>query len=92
MCLFGAASAGVWQPTGELRQGAGCPWLLIGVIALLILVINGIKRWRSASLPAMSHNALVAYDSEAVSGRSVAIYAFCLACLALPIRGDFRVI
>jgi len=35
--LFGAGPAGVWQPTGELRQGRWLPWLLMGVIALLIL-------------------------------------------------------
>ena len=67
----------------KLRQGRWLPWLLLGVIALLILVINGINVGISF-IARNIENALVAYD-EASFWNIVAIYAFCLV-LALPIR------
>ncbi|MFQ6538722.1 MULTISPECIES: ABC transporter ATP-binding protein/permease [Aphanothece] len=67
----------------KLRQGRWLPWLLLGVIVLLILVINGINVGISY-IARNVDNALVAYDQDAF-WKIVAIYAFCLV-LALPIR------
>jgi len=67
----------------KLRQGRWLPWLLMGVITLLILVINGINVGISF-IARNIENALVAYQVEQF-WRIVAIYAFCLV-LALPIR------
>ena len=67
----------------KLRQGRWLPWLLLGVIALLILVINGINVGISF-IARNIENALVSYD-ESSFWKIVAIYAFCLV-LALPIR------
>jgi len=67
----------------KLRQGRWLPWLLLGVIALLILVINGINV--GISFVARNiENALVGYD-ESGFWNILAIYAFCLV-VALPIR------
>jgi putative ATP-binding cassette transporter len=68
---------------GKLRQGRWLPWLLLGVIVLLILVINGINVGISF-IARNVDNTLVAYDNEGF-WQTVAIYAFCLV-LALPIR------
>ena len=68
---------------GKLRQGRWLPWLLLGVILLLILVINGINVGISFVARNVD-NALVAYDPDGF-WKIVAIYAFCLV-LALPIR------
>ena len=67
----------------KLRQGRWLPWLLLGVIVLLILVINGINVGISY-IARNVDNTLVAYDSDGF-WKTVAIYAFCLV-LALPIR------
>ncbi len=67
----------------KLRQGRWLPWLLLGVILLLILVINGINVGISFVARNVD-NALVAYDQDGF-WKIVAIYAFCLV-LALPIR------
>jgi putative ATP-binding cassette transporter len=67
----------------KLRQGRWLPWLLLGVIVLLILVINGINVGISF-IARNVDNTLVAYDSTGF-WQTVAIYAFCLV-LALPIR------
>jgi len=67
----------------RLRQGRWVPWLLMGVITLLILVINGINVGISFVARNVD-NTLVAYDRDGF-WKSVAIYAFCLV-LALPIR------
>jgi len=67
----------------RLRQGRWVPWLLMGVITLLILVINGINVGISF-IARNVDNALVAYDRDGF-WKTVAIYAFCLV-LALPIR------
>jgi putative ATP-binding cassette transporter len=66
-----------------LRQGRWLPWLLLGVILLLILVINGINVGISF-IARNVDNSLVAYDQDSF-WKIVAIYAFCL-MLALPIR------
>ncbi len=67
----------------KLRNGRWLPWLLLGAILLLILVINGINV--GISFVARNvENALVAYDQDGF-WKVVAIYAFCLV-LALPIR------
>jgi putative ATP-binding cassette transporter len=67
----------------RLREGRWLPWLLLGVIMLLILVINGINV--GISFVARNiENALVGYKVEEF-WKIVAIYAFCLV-LALPIR------
>ncbi|QEY32987.1 ABC transporter ATP-binding protein/permease [Synechococcus sp. RSCCF101] len=67
----------------KLRQGRWLPWLLMGVITLLILVINGINVGISF-IARNVDNTLVAFDEEGF-WKIVAIYAFCLV-LALPIR------
>jgi putative ATP-binding cassette transporter len=67
----------------KLRQGRWLPWLLLGVIVLLILVINGINVGISF-IARNVDNTLVAYDANGF-WQTVAIYAFCLV-LALPIR------
>ena len=67
----------------KLRNGKWIPWLILGVILLLILVINGINV--GISFVARNvENALVGYQQE-VFWNVVTIYAFCLV-LALPIR------
>ena len=83
MVAFGAGLACFWALRAKLRQGRWLPWLLLGVITLLILVINGINV--GISFVARNiENALVAYKAEDFC-KIVAIYAFCLV-LALPIR------
>jgi putative ATP-binding cassette transporter len=84
--LMGLMAAGVfcfWLYRGQLRQGRWVPWVLLGVIALLILVINGINVGISFVARNVD-NSLVAYDRDGF-WKTVAIYAFCL-MLALPIR------
>ncbi len=67
----------------KLRSGRWIPWVMLGVILLLILVINGINV--GISFVARNvENALVAYDQDGF-WKVVAIYAFCLV-IALPIR------
>jgi len=83
MVLFGAGLLCFGAARAKLRQGRWLPWLLLGVITLLILVINGINV--GISFVARNiENALVAYKAEEF-WKIVAIYAFCLV-LALPIR------
>ena len=67
----------------KLRQGRWLPWLLMGVITLLILVINGINVGISY-IARNVDNTLVAYKADEF-WQVVAVYAFCLV-LALPIR------
>ena len=67
----------------KLRQGRWLPWVLLGVITLLILVINGINVGISY-IARNVDNTLVAYQADQF-WQVVAIYAFCLV-LALPIR------
>ena len=43
MALFAAGGGCFVALRGKLRQGRWLPWLLMGVITLLILVINGIN-------------------------------------------------
>ncbi len=84
--ILGLAVAGAfcfWWFRGRLRQGRWLPWLLLGVIILLILVINGINVGISF-IARNVDNTLVAYDKDGF-WKTVAIYAFCLV-LALPIR------
>ncbi len=81
LMVAGLACFGVFR--GKLRQGRWLPWLLLGVILLLILVINGINVGISF-IARNVDNSLVAYDQDGF-WKIVAIYAFCLV-LALPIR------
>jgi putative ATP-binding cassette transporter len=81
LMLAGLGCFGVFR--GRLRQGRWLPWLLLGVIILLILVINGINVGISF-IARNVDNTLVAYDQEGF-WRTVGVYAFCLV-LALPIR------
>jgi len=83
MALLGAGVFCFWLYRGQLRQGRWVPWVLLGVIALLILVINGINVGISFVARNVD-NSLVAYDRDGF-WKTVAIYAFCL-MLALPIR------
>ncbi|MFN5465638.1 MAG: ABC transporter ATP-binding protein/permease [Cyanobacteriota bacterium] len=83
MALFGAGVAAFWSFRSKLRQGRWLPWVLLGAIILLILVINGINVGISF-IARNIDNALVAYKQDEF-WKIVAIYAFCLV-LALPIR------
>ncbi len=83
MVLFAFGVAAFVALRGKLRQGRWLPWVLLGVIALLILVINGINVGISF-IARNIDNVLVAYNEEEF-WKIVAIYAFCLV-LALPIR------
>jgi len=83
MVLFAAGLACFTALRSKLRQGRWLPWLLMGVITLLILVINGINVGISY-IARNVDNTLVAYKA-AEFWQVVAIYAFCLV-LALPIR------
>jgi len=83
MALLAAGVFCFWLYRGQLRQGRWVPWVLLGVIALLILVINGINVGISFVARNVD-NSLVAYDRDGF-WKTVAIYAFCL-MLALPIR------
>ncbi len=83
MALMAAGVFCFWLYRGQLRQGRWVPWVLLGVIALLILVINGINVGISFVARNVD-NSLVAYDRDGF-WKTVAIYAFCL-MLALPIR------
>jgi putative ATP-binding cassette transporter len=83
MLLFALGLGCFVAMRSKLRQGRWLPWLLMGVITLLILVINGINV--GISFVARNiENALVAYKADEF-WKIVAIYAFCLV-LALPIR------
>jgi putative ATP-binding cassette transporter len=83
MVLFAAGLVTFGAFRGRLRQGRWVPWLLLGTIILLILVINGINVGISF-IARNIDNALVAYKQDEF-WKIVAIYAFCLV-LALPIR------
>lgn len=83
MALFAAGTGCFVALRGKLRQGRWLPWLLMGVITLLILVINGINVGISYVARNVD-NTLVAYQADQF-WQVVAIYAFCLV-LALPIR------
>jgi putative ATP-binding cassette transporter len=83
MALLAGGLACFWAVRGQLRQGRWRPWLLLGVIILLILVINGINVGISF-IARNVDNTLVAYDQQGF-WKTVGIYAFCLV-LALPIR------
>jgi len=83
MAFFAAGLLAFWSFRAKLRQGRWVPWLLLGAIILLILVINGINVGISF-IARNIDNALVAYKAEEF-WKIVAIYAFCLV-LALPIR------
>jgi putative ATP-binding cassette transporter len=83
MALMAAGLACFGLLRGKLRQGRWLPWLLLGVIVLLILVINGINVGISF-IARNVDNTLVAYKADEF-WQTVAIYAFCLV-LALPIR------
>jgi putative ATP-binding cassette transporter len=83
MVLFAAGLAAFGSFRARLRQGRWVPWLLLGTIILLILVINGINVGISF-IARNIDNALVAYKQDEF-WKIIAIYAFCLV-LALPIR------
>jgi putative ATP-binding cassette transporter len=81
-----AACGGVcfWSWRRHLLQGRWLPWLLLGLVMLLILFINGINVGISYIARDVD-NALVAFHQPQF-WTSVLIYAGCL-ILALPIRG-----
>ncbi len=83
MVLFAGGLLAFGSARAKLRQGRWLPWLLMGVITLLILVINGINVGISF-IARNVDNTLVAYDQDGF-WKTVGIYAFCLV-LALPIR------
>jgi putative ATP-binding cassette transporter len=83
MVLFGAGAAVFVAFRSSLRHRRWVPWLLLGAIALLVLVINAINVGISF-IARNVDNALVAYDQTGF-WKVVAVYAFCLV-LALPIR------
>jgi len=83
--LLAAGAVAFWSYRGQLRQGRWQPWLLLGLIVLLILVINGINV--AISFIARNiDNALVNHQSEAF-WHIVAIYGLAL-IMALPIRAS----
>ena len=84
MVLFAAGTAIFAAFRSSLRHRRWVPWLLLGAIALLVLVINAINVGISF-IARNVDNALVAYDQTGF-WKVVAVYAFCLV-LALPIRG-----
>jgi len=84
MVLFGAGTAVFAAFRSSLRHRRWVPWLLLGAIALLVLVINAINVGISF-IARNVDNALVGYDQTGF-WKVVAVYAFCLV-LALPIRG-----
>jgi putative ATP-binding cassette transporter len=81
-----AACGGVcfWHWRRHLRQGRWLPWLLLGLVMLLILFINAINVGISYIARDVD-NALVAFDQQQFL-TSALMYAGCL-MLALPIRG-----
>ncbi|MFM7695172.1 MAG: ABC transporter ATP-binding protein/permease [Vulcanococcus sp.] len=83
MVLFALGLGCFGALRSKLRQGRWLPWVLMGVITLLILVINGINVGISY-IARNVDNTLVAYQADEF-WQVVAIYAFCLV-LALPIR------
>jgi putative ATP-binding cassette transporter len=83
MVLFALGLGCFVSLRSKLRQGRWLPWVLMGVITLLILVINGINVGISYVARDVD-NTLVAYQADQF-WQVVAIYAFCLV-LALPIR------
>ena len=83
--LMAAGAFAFWSFRGQLRQGRWQPWLLLGLIVLLILVINGINVAISF-IARHIDNALVNHQSEAF-WRIVAIYGLAL-MMALPIRAS----
>ena len=83
--LLAAGAVAFWSYRGQLRQGRWQPWLLLGLIVLLILVINGINV--AISFIARNiDNALVNHQSEAF-WHIMAIYGLAL-IMALPIRAS----
>ena len=70
----------------RFREGRWLPWLMLGIIAVLLLTINGINVGISY-IARNIDNTLVAYDQTGF-WKTVSIYAFCLV-IALPIRGAF---
>jgi len=85
LALAAAGALAFWSHRGQLRQGRWQPWLLLGLIVLLILVINGINVAISF-IARHIDNALVNHQSEAF-WRIVAIYGLAL-MMALPIRAS----
>jgi putative ATP-binding cassette transporter len=83
--LLAAGAVAFWSYRGQLRQGRWQPWLLLGLIVLLILVINGINVGISF-IARHIDNALVNRQSE-VFWRIVAMYGLAL-MMALPIRAS----
>ncbi|MFM8673948.1 MAG: ABC transporter ATP-binding protein/permease [Vulcanococcus sp.] len=83
MVLFALGLGCFGALRSKLRQGRWLPWVLMGVITLLILVINGINVGISY-IARNVDNTLVAYQADEF-WQVVAISAFCLV-LALPIR------
>ncbi len=86
--LLGLAATGAlafWSYRDQLRQGRWQPWLLLGLIVLLILVINGINVAISF-IACNIDNARVNHQSETF-WRIVAIYGLAL-MMALPIRAS----
>ena len=83
MVLFAAGIGSFVSLRSKLRQGRWLPWVLLGVITLLILVINGINVGISFIVRNLE-NALVGYQASEF-WQILSIYAFCLV-LALPIR------
>jgi putative ATP-binding cassette transporter len=83
--LLAAGAVAFWSYRGQLRQGRWQPWLLLGLIVLLILVINGINVAISF-IARHIDNALVNHQSEAF-WRTVAMYGLAL-MMALPIRAS----
>ena len=90
LLLVAAAGAGALaflQQRRRLAEGRWRPWLLLGAILLLIVLINAINVVISFLVRDVD-NSLVAYDTAGFR-RSLALYALCLV-LALPVRAVQR--
>ena len=67
----------------QLRQRRWLPWLLLGIIILMLLAVNGVNAGITFIARDLT-NALIAQDSE-TSYRNLWVYAICF-IVALPIR------
>ena len=81
--LFAVGVLGFYAMRVQLRQRRWLPWLLLGVIILMLLSVNGINAGITFIARDLT-NALIARDSSS-SYRNLWVYALCFV-VALPIR------
>lgn len=81
--LFAVGVLGFLAMRSQLRQRRWLPWLLLGVIILMLLSVNGINAGITFIARDLT-NALIEKDSDG-SYRNLWVYALCFV-VALPIR------